>query len=55
MMNENNKNEERVEESSVDKMERLKAMREKLAKNMGTSNYFFYLETNIKSKTTRGV
>lgn len=38
-----------------DKMERLKEMREKLAKNMGTSNYFFYLDTNINSKVTRGI
>lgn len=50
-----NKDREKVEEQNVDKMERLKAMRERLAKNMGTSNYFFYLETNIYSKGTKGV
>ena len=56
-MNENIESKERAEteENNVDKLERLKAMREKLAKNMGTSNYFFYLESNIKSKGTRGI
>ena len=56
-MNENLESKERAEteENNVDKMERLKVMRDKLAKNMGTSNYFFYLESNIKSKGTRGI
>lgn len=56
-MNENVESKERVEtgKNNIDKMERLKVMRDKLAKNMGTSNYFFYLESNIKSKGTRGI
>ena len=28
--------------------------RERLAKNMGTSNYYFYLDANINSKASRG-
>ena len=37
------------------KLEQVKAMREELAKSMGTSNYFFYLESNINSRVTRGI
>lgn len=46
--------EEGKQEKDLEKMERLKKMREKLAKNMGASNYFFYLDSNINSKSTRG-
>lgn len=38
-----------------EKLERIKVMREKLAKNMGTSNYLFYLQANINAKPTRGL
>lgn len=43
------------EEENKKKLEQVKAMREELARSMGTSNYFFYLESNIKSKATRGI
>lgn len=43
------------EEENKKKLEQVKAMREELAKSMGTSNYFFYLESNIKSRATRGI
>lgn len=39
-----------VKEANKKKMERLKSMREQLAKNMARSNYYFYLEGNINSK-----
>ena len=49
-------NKDKTEENKdVDKMERLKSLRERLAKNMGTSNYFFYLDANINSKMTKGI
>ena len=41
-------------EKNIEKMDRLKLTREKLAKNMGTSNYYFYLDANINSKASRG-
>lgn len=47
--------EKKIEEKNIDKKEQVKAMRERLAKNMGTSNYFFYLESNINSRVTRGI
>lgn len=43
------------EKKNIDKKEKVKEMRERLAKNMGTSNYFFYLESNINSRVTRGI
>ncbi|MBU5473990.1 hypothetical protein [Roseburia sp. MSJ-14] len=43
------------EEENKKKLEQVKAMREELARSMGASNYFFYLEANIKSKATRGI
>lgn len=43
------------EDENKKKLEQVKAMREELARSMGTSNYFFYLESNIKSKATRGI
>ena len=48
---ENIKNSELTHE---EKLKRVKEMREELARNMGTSNYFFYLESNINSRATRG-
>lgn len=51
---EKNKNTTKEEENKK-KLEQVKAMREELAKSMGTSNYFFYLESNINSKVTRGI
>ena len=48
------KNDNNKEKSKDEKMERLKQMRERLAKNMGTSNYYFYLDANINSKASRG-
>lgn len=45
----------KIEEKNIDKKEQVKEMRERLAKNMGTSNYFFYLESNINSRVTRGI
>ncbi|MCI5586408.1 MAG: hypothetical protein MR384_00745 [Lachnospiraceae bacterium] len=42
------------QKKDLKKIERIKKMREKLAKNMGASNYFFYLDSNINSKSTRG-
>lgn len=45
----------KIEEKNIDKKEQVKTMRERLAKNMGTSNYFFYLESNINSRVTRGI
>lgn len=47
-------NDNKKEKSKDEKMERLKQMRERLAKNMGTSNYYFYLDANINSKASRG-
>mgnify|MGYP007089581775 CR=1 FL=1 len=49
------KNENTTKEENKKKLEQVKAMREELAKSMGTSNYFFYLESNINSKVTRGI
>lgn len=43
------------EDENKKKLEQVKAMREELARSMGSSNYFFYLESNIKSKATRGI
>ncbi|MFW5670038.1 MAG: hypothetical protein ACOCM4_12455 [Acetivibrio ethanolgignens] len=48
------KNDDNKDKSTDEKMERLKQMRERLAKNMGTSNYYFYLDANINSKASRG-
>ena len=48
------KNDDNKDKSIDEKMERLKQMRERLAKNMGTSNYYFYLDGNINSKASRG-
>lgn len=50
----NNIEKKEDKEKNIDKMERLKLMREKLAKNMCTSNYYFYLDANINSKASRG-
>ena len=47
-------NDNKKEKSKDEKMERLKQMRERLAKNMGTSKYYFYLDANINSKASRG-
>ena len=47
-------NDNKKEKSKDEKMERVKQMRERLAKNMGTSNYYFYLDANINSKASRG-
>ena len=47
-------NDNKKEKSKDEKMERLNQMRERLAKNMGTSNYYFYLDANINSKASRG-
>ena len=47
-------NDNKKEKSKDEKMERLMQMRERLAKNMGTSNYYFYLDANINSKASRG-
>lgn len=47
-------NDNKKEKSKDEKMERLKQMRERFAKNMGTSNYYFYLDANINSKASRG-
>lgn len=47
-------NDNKKEKSKDEKMERLKQMRERLSKNMGTSNYYFYLDANINSKASRG-
>lgn len=49
------KENEDKKKKDIEKMEKIKEMRERLAKNMGTSNYFFYLESNIKSRVTRGI
>lgn len=49
------KNENTTKEENKKKLEQVKAMREELAKSMGTSNYFFYLESNINSRVTRGI
>mgnify|MGYP006939731055 FL=1 len=49
------KNENTTKEENKKKLEQVKAMREELAKSMGTSNYFFYLESNINSRATRGI
>ena len=48
------KNDDNKDKSTDEKMERLKQMRERLAKNMGTSNYYFYLDANINSKASKG-
>ena len=48
------KNDDNKDKSTDEKMERLKQMRERLAKNMGTSNYYFYLDAYINSKASRG-
>lgn len=50
-----NKNDDNKTEKDIDKMKQLHEMRKELARNMGTSNYFFYLESNINSKISRGV
>lgn len=44
-----------VEDKDIDKMKQLEEMRKELARNMGVSNYFFYLDSNINSKTSRGI
>lgn len=41
-------------EKDINRMEKIKEMRERLAKNYGTSNYYFYLKSNILSKGTGG-
>lgn len=50
-----NKEDKKIEEKNIDKKEQVRVMRERLAKNMGTSNYFFYLESNINSRVTRRI
>ncbi len=50
----NSKNDDNKTEKDIDRMKRLQEMRKELARNMGTSNYFFYLESNINSKVSRG-
>lgn len=55
-MEETNKNENDKNKLYDDeRIEKVKELRERLAKNMGTSNYFFYLESNIGTRTTRGL
>ena len=50
------KNEDKTkEEENKNKLEQVKAMREELAKSMGTRNDCFYLESNIKARATRGI
>lgn len=41
-------------EKNADKLEKIREMRERLAKNYGTSNYYFYLKSNILSKGAGG-
>lgn len=53
-MDNKNNIKKKEDEEFEDKMKRLKKMREKLSKNMGTSNYFLYLDANINSKASRG-
>jgi hypothetical protein len=42
-------------EKLAERKEQIQEMREELAKNMGASNYFMYLESNIYSKASRGI
>lgn len=48
------KNDDDKTEKDIDKIKQLQEMRKELARNMGTSNYFFYLESNINSSVSRG-
>ena len=50
----NNIEKKEDKEKNIDKMERLKQMREKIAKNKGTSKYKNYNDENINSKASRG-
>ena len=43
------------EEKEKQKQENVKLLREKLATRYGCSNYFFYLKSNIDTRTTRGL
>ena len=46
---------EKVKEDEKERQEKIKSLREKLATRYGCSNYFFYLKSNIDTRTTRGL
>lgn len=46
---------DKVKDEEKEKREKVKTLREKLATRYGCSNYFFYLKSNIDTRTTRGL
>lgn len=46
---------DKVKDEEKEKREKVKTLREKLATRYGCNNYFFYLKSNIDTRTTRGL